>query len=139
MQVPTGPFPTQNFIDAFCYYIFLDNWIIPYDFLSYEMTDNGSRLGGQFFTMLCLFLGVMRLMTTAYHPDTDCKVEKYDRTLLQRLCNNVSKPEKDWDTYVKLLTHAYSTQTYRVTEMVPFNMIMCNYCANRNLQPTLKD
>lgn len=55
--------------------IILNNWVMSYGIFSYELTDNGPLFVIKILTTVRLFLGMKELKTTAYHPQTNGKVE----------------------------------------------------------------
>ena len=42
-------------------------------------------------------LGIKKVNTTAYHPQTDGLVERFDRTLISMLAKTVQKQGRDWE------------------------------------------
>ena len=42
-------------------------------------------------------LGYKKVNTTAYHPQTDGLVERFNRTLISMLAKTVERDGKDWD------------------------------------------
>ena len=52
--------------------------------------------------------GINKSRTTAYHPQGDGMVERFNRSLLQLLCTYVDK-ESDWERFLPLVLYAYRT------------------------------
>ena len=52
-------------------------------------------------------LGVKKINTTAYHPQTNGLTETFNRTLTDMLANKVDKSGRDWDTHLPFLLFAY--------------------------------
>lgn len=65
--------------------VFVDNWVIPYGILTYSLTDNGPYFVSKLFRVVTACLGVKHLITTAYHPHINSKVERFIRTIVARL------------------------------------------------------
>lgn len=63
--------------------------------------------------------GVTKSHTTAYHPQGDGMVERFNRSLLQLLRAYVDK-EEDWERYLPLVLYAYRTATHASTGVSPF-------------------
>ena len=59
-------------------------------FLSYPMTE------------ICEFLGVSKINTTAYHPQTNGLTEQFNRTLTDMLAKKVEQNGRDWDSHIPL-------------------------------------
>lgn len=73
--------------------------------------------------MLCLLVGVKKLKTSANYTQRNGQIERHNRTLAARMRYYVSKQQKDWDTYIQMLTHAYSTVTHRATGTSTFSVM----------------
>lgn len=71
--------------------IFLENWALPSRIPSYELTNYVAQFVSKRFTALCLFLGVEKLTTTTYHPQTKGQVEQYSRAFVARVRHYVSE------------------------------------------------
>ena len=56
---------------------------------------------------VCELLGVKKVNTTAYHPQTDGLVERMNRTLRSMLAKHVHKFGPDWDVHLQQLLFAY--------------------------------
>ena len=109
---------------------FLNNWIYPYGAPLYLLTDNGSNLAAKFFEAVCYFLGVKHLFTTAYHPQTNGQVERYNKTLVGRLAHYVEEHQRDWDEFVQPCTYAYNMQVHRTTGTTPFDLVLTRHPPN---------
>ena len=64
---------------------FLDHWVYAYGAPISLLTDNGPQFTAKFFQAVCAELGVKKVFTTAYHPQTNGQVERYNRTILTAL------------------------------------------------------
>ncbi|KAI9555943.1 hypothetical protein GHT06_018484 [Daphnia sinensis] len=63
---------------------------------------------------------IRRIRTTAYHPQTDGLVERFNRTLCDMLaCYVADEPEK-WDKYLPFVTFAYNTAKQASIKETPF-------------------
>lgn len=52
-------------------------------------------------------LGIRRVRTTPYHPQTDGLVERFKQTLKGMLRKFVSETRKDWDNWLPFLLFAH--------------------------------
>jgi len=66
--------------------------------------------------------GASKSHTTAYHPQGDGMVERFNRTLLQMLHSYVDTKE-DWEKYLPLVHYAYRTAVHSSTGTSPFNLM----------------
>lgn len=117
--IPTGHVTSTNVA-----YIVFNDWVIPYGIPTYILTDNGTQLTSKSFATLCTHLGTKQLTTTAYHPQTNGQVERYNKTIVTRLRHYVAKNQRDWDIFVQPLTYAYRSQVHRSTNTTPFSLVL---------------
>ena len=103
---------------------FLDNWVYVYGAPRYVLTDNGPQFAAKFFDAVCALLTVRHYRTTAYHPQANGQIERFNRTLVQRHRHYLEEHQRDWDDYVQPLTFAYNTQVHRLTEITPFELVL---------------
>jgi Integrase zinc binding domain len=69
---------------------FCEHWVFVYGPPIYALTDNGAQFSAKFFLAVCRELGVSKVFTTAYHPQTNGQVERYNRTIINSLRGYVS-------------------------------------------------
>ena len=65
-------------------------------------------------------LGIKKVNTTAYHPQTDGLVERFNRTLTSMLAKTVQKQGCDWDEHLPYVLYAYRTSIQESTKESPF-------------------
>lgn len=58
-------------------------------------------------------MGVKKLKTTTYHPQTNGHTERYNKTIVTRLIHYVVENKSDWDEYVKPLTYDYNLKVHK--------------------------
>ena len=68
-------------------------------------------------------LGIKKVNTTAYHPQTDGLVKRYNRTLKAMLAKTVTEGEKDWDEKIPYLLFAYRASIQHSTQESPFSLL----------------
>lgn len=84
----------------------LDKWIILYDIPTRVLMDNGTQFFKKFFQSLRTFFESKHLKTTAYRPQSDEKVERFNERNVARLRHYMVEHQQDRDIYVQLLTSA---------------------------------
>ena len=103
---------------------FCDCWIFNYGIPKVVLTDNGSQFTSGFFRRVCRILGINKVFTSEYHPQTNGQAERYNRTLLAALRHYVSDSQRDWDEWLGPVTYAYNTQVHRSTGVAPFDLVL---------------
>ena len=79
-------------------------------------------------------MNTSKLNTTAYHPQTDGLVERFNGTLAQTLSMFVSSNQKDWDQHLPQVLFAYRVSPNATTGESPFYLFMVG---NHGFQWTL--
>ena len=68
-------------------------------------------------------MGIKKLNTTAYHPQTDGLVERFNRTLSDMLAKTVAIGGKDWDDCLPYVLFAYRASPQESTGESPFFLL----------------
>eukprot|EP00731_Ephydatia_muelleri_P003473 Em0001g3473a len=84
------------------------------DTISYGHNSNAEKTMAAF--------GVKKTHTTAYHPQGDGMVERFNLTLLQLLRAYVDQ-QNEWEKYLPLALYAYRTSTLTSTSVSPFELM----------------
>lgn len=93
-KLPRGV-PTYNSCAMHIATIFYDYCIVSYGIRVYYLTSNGTQLVSKFFKTIGNFLGLKHRTTTAYHCKTNGLAERYNGTLIARLCHYISEHQRD--------------------------------------------
>jgi transposase InsO family protein len=62
----------------------------------------------KFFMAVCRELGVSKVFTTAYHPQKNGQVERYNRTIINDLRGYIGDRQNDWDEFSSSLAFGYN-------------------------------
>ena len=87
------------------------------------LSDRGSNFLSNLISEVCKLLSIRKLNTTAYHPQCDGLVERFNATLAQSLSMYVSKNQRDWDSFVPSVLFAYRTSISETTRETPFYLL----------------
>ena len=71
------------------------------------LSDRGANLLSHLMRDVCELLGTKKLNTTAYHPQCDGLVERYNRTLKTALRKHVARFGVQWDCFLSGIVWAY--------------------------------
>ncbi len=64
------------------------------------LSDRGKQFTSKLFEQVNRYLGVKKDFTTAYHPQTDGLVERFNHTLVNLLAKAVKPTQRDWDEWI---------------------------------------
>ena len=84
------------------------------------LTDRGTYFVNEILDSLCNEMGIKHKLTTAYHPQTNGLVERFNRTLCETLAKFANENKNDWDTFVPSTLFAYRTKRHNTTRHEPF-------------------
>jgi len=68
-------------------------------------------------------LGFHKVNTTAYHPQSDGLVERFNRTLIAMLAKSSKEGGKDWDQHLPYILFAYRVSQQDSTRESPFFLL----------------
>ena len=89
--------------------ILVDEICFRYGCPRHILSDLGANFISQVVAESCKVMGIERLFTTPYHPQTDGMLEKFNETLCKNLAMYVNEQHDDWDTYVRAIVYSYNT------------------------------
>ena len=89
---------------------------IPEELLS----DRGANFLSTLIHEICQVLGVKKINTSGYHPQTDGLVEKFNSTLISMIAKSCDVRDRDWDVRLPYLLFAYRVSAQESTRESPF-------------------
>ncbi|MBW0507163.1 hypothetical protein O181_046878 [Austropuccinia psidii MF-1] len=84
------------------------------------VSDRGSLFVSSSWTQLFQQLKISRVLSTAFHFETDGKTEKVNHIIEQYLWMYVSYHQDDWPTWLPLAEFAYNNAEHSSTKKTPF-------------------
>ena len=97
-----------------------------------RLSDRGSNFLSSLVSEVCKLLNTKEVNTTAYHPQTDGLVERFNNTLAEAISSFLSSNQQDWDVYLPAIHFAYRTSPSVTTGDSPFYLL---YGREPHLQP----
>ena len=95
------------------------------------LSDRGASFLSRLMLEVCSVMGVKKINTSAYHPQTDGLVERYNRTLTNMLAKTVA-PDVEWDDRLPYVLFAYRVTQQASTGESPFFLLYgrlpCSHC-----------
>ena len=86
-------------------------------------SDQGQNLESAIFQQVLKAFDVKKTRTTAYHPQGDGMVERFNCTLLQLLHTYVTRQE-EWEKHLPLALYAFRTSVHSSTAVSPFELMV---------------
>ena len=87
------------------------------------LSDRGTAFLSKLMQAVCEVMGVHKVNTTAYHPQTDGLVERFNRTLTDMLAKTVTRNGRDWDTRLPYVLFACRSSIQESTKESPFFLL----------------
>ena len=87
------------------------------------LSDRGAQFTSRLFKRMAKLLGVKSLMTTAYHPQTNGQVERFNRLIATALTAFVNETQTDWDDFLEFIAFAYRTSVCESIGDTPFHLV----------------
>ena len=87
------------------------------------LSDRGSNFLVAIVKEVCKIINTRSQHTTAYHPQTDGLVERFNATLTEGLSMYVSSNQKDWDQHIPMILFAYRVSPNATTGESPFYLL----------------
>ena len=87
------------------------------------LSDRGASFLSNLMKKVHELLGIKKVNTTAYHPQTNGLVEWLNHTLTDMLSKKVKKGGKDWDQQLPYVLFAYRTSIQESTRESPFFLL----------------
>jgi hypothetical protein len=86
------------------------------------ISDRGPIMNSKYWDTFTHYLSSKRVLTTAYHPQTDGQTERQNQTLEQYLRCFCSLEQDDWSMWLSIAEFAYNDSRHAVTTFTPFEM-----------------
>ena len=86
-------------------------------------SDRGTNFLSALILELCSLLGIKKINTSGYHPQTDGLVEKFNSTLQNMIANSTDPNGMEWDKRLPLLLFAYRSVVQESTKESPFFLV----------------
>lgn len=87
------------------------------------LTDQGRNFVSSFFTTVCSLLGIRKIQTTPYHPQTNGLLERLHKTIADMISHYVASDGKNWDEVVPYALMAYRSARQTATGYSPHMLL----------------
>ena len=87
------------------------------------LSDRGANFLSDLMHCVCEILGVEKINTSGYHPQTDGLVERFNSTLINMISKSCEVQNHDWDQHLPYLLFAYRSSVQESTRESPFCLL----------------
>ena len=115
-------FPIRATVSETLANVLVKEVIYCYGVPRYIHSDQGANLCSDVIKSLSSLLGFTLSHTSAYHPQWNGQVERFNRTLEAMLSKVVKENQRDWDTLIPPLLFAYRTAIHEATHYSLFQI-----------------
>ena len=119
----TESFAMPNMEAKTCAKILVEEVIVRLGVPNKIHSDQGRQFESHLFAEVCEMLQIEKTRTTAYHPQSDGMVERFNRTLCSMLSTLVDDNQRNWDTLLPFVMMAYRSSAHETVGMSP-NVLM---------------
>ena len=86
-------------------------------------SDQGRQFESTLMKEICDILKIKKTRTSAYHPQCDGLVERFNRTLLSMLSTTTKDHPFNWENQIRKVCMAYNTSVHASTGYTPFYLM----------------
>ena len=102
--------------------VIIDVVIWHHDLPDSIITDQSSLFTSKFWSSLCYFLGIMRKLCTAFHPQTNGQTKRQNSTMKTYLRVFVNKKQNDLARFLPIAEFVYNNAKNASTNHMPFKL-----------------
>ena len=102
--------------------VLVDEVICRYGVPTYIHSDQGANLCSEVIQTLCKLLGIQTTRTSAYHPQGNGQVERFNRTVEAIVAKTVQDNQRDWDSQLQKALFAYRVSIHESTGFSPYQL-----------------
>lgn len=119
----TEAFPLPNQEAETVAKLLVEQWVCRLGAPRVIHTDQGRNFESKLFTEVCRLLNIHKTRTSAYHPQSDGMIERFNRTLAFMLSFFVDDNQTNWDTLLPYVMMAYRSSVHSSTGFTPYKVV----------------
>ena len=100
-----------------------DKFIVHYGLPKKILTDQGCNFESQLVAHLCELMGVQKIQTSPYHPQTNGQCERFNSTLINMLGTLPKEKKSEWKNHIGTLVHTYNCTRNSATGFSPYYLM----------------
>ena len=99
-----------------------DKFIVHYWLPEKILSDQGHNFESHLFADLCKLIGMQKIWTSPYHPQTNGQCERFNSTMINMLGTYPSE-KSEWKNNIGMLVHAYNCTQNSATGFSPYYLM----------------
>jgi transposase InsO family protein len=103
--------------------VFFDRLVTVFGPPEQLLTDLGPNFASGVIAEMCRLIGTKKVITSAYHPQTNGFIERYNRTLSTELRRHLLD-EENWDLSLSMAVFRYNATQHAATGMTPYKAVL---------------
>ena len=103
--------------------VLYNNYFSVFGFPQRLMSDQGTEFCGKVIAAMCSLLGIEKIRTTLYHPQTNGSAERVHQMLQCMIGKLDPEKRKKWPTHIGLIIIAYNSTRSLVTGYSPYYLM----------------
>ena len=116
-------FVTKNHMARTTARVLYNNYFSVFGFPQHLMSDQGTEFCGKVIAAMCSLLGVEKIRTTPYHPQTNGSAERVHQTLQRMIGKLDPEKRKKWPAHIGSIIIAYNSTRSLVTGYSPYYLM----------------
>ena len=116
-------FVTKNHMARTIARVLHNNYFSVFGFPQCFMSDQGTEFCGKVIVAMCSLLGVEKIRTTPYHPQTNGSAERVHQTLQHMIGKLDLEKRKKWPAHLRSIIIAYNSTRSLVTGYSPYYLM----------------
>jgi transposase InsO family protein len=100
---------------------FVENVVLIYGTPRILHTDQGANFISEVFKGTCRILGIKKIQSTAFHPESQGSIERSHRVLAEYLRHYVNEDQTNCNQWIPFTTYVYNTTDHSSTGFTPMS------------------
>ena len=103
--------------------ILWDTFIVHYGLPKKILVDQGQNFESHLVADLCELMGMQKIWTSPYHPQTNGQCERFNSTLINMLGTSPKEKKSEWKNHIGTLVHTYNCTQNSATGLSPYYLM----------------
>lgn len=118
----TQYFSLRTVAASTCTIEFFHGWVHHYGVPTHVLTDRGKQFVAQLFRNLCGPLGIYRVLTTAYYPQTNRQTKRYNKMTIASIRLFIAEHQRNLNIFLASLMFVHNAHVHCSTNFRPFEI-----------------